>query len=193
MILYLVRHGQDDSTVRGGWSDSPLTAEGLLQADALAGEILRRRDELALSRILSSDLPRALETAAPAARALNLPIEKRSEFREVNNGELAGMKNDLALIRYPGLFWNTLKWEENYPGGESPKEFFERIRSAWEALSRELIPRGENIMLVTHSGVIHVIRHLISGTVYSNTDKQLPVPHAQLIPVRFSVGGWQID
>lgn len=193
MILYLIRHGQDDSTVRGGWSDSPLTAEGVIQANALADEILRLKDELAITRILSSDLPRALETAAPAAKVLNLPIEPKCEFREVNNGELAGMKNDLALVRYPGLFWNTLKWDERYPGGESPKDFYERIETAWTSLSAELIRRGENVMLVTHSGVIHIIRHLIRGTHYLNTEKQISIPHAKLIPVRFSVGGWEVD
>ncbi len=193
MILYLVRHGQDDSTVRGGWSDSPLTEEGKKQAKTLAEEILSRKDELAIRRILSSDLPRAQETARPAADLLNLLIELRPEFREVNNGDLAGMKNDLALVRYPGLFWNTLKWEERYPGGENPKEFYERIERAWHQLSGELSLCGENALLVTHSGVIHVIRHLIMGTRYSNADKQISVPHAALIAVRHTENGWQID
>lgn len=192
MILYLVRHGQDDNTVRGGWSDSPLTEEGKRQSKALADEILLRKDELAIRRILSSDLPRARETARPTADLLNLPVELRAAFREVNNGDLAGMKNDLALVRYPGLFWNTLKWEERYPCGESPREFYERIERAWNQLSSELILRGENTMLVTHSGVIHVIRHLIQGTRYSNADKQISVPHAILIAVRHTENGWQI-
>ena len=193
MILYLVRHGQDDATVRGGWSDSPLTAEGILQAQALRDEILLRKDKLAIRRILSSDLPRALETAQPTSEALNLPIEPYPQFREVNNGELAGMKNDLALVRYPGLFWNTLEWNECYPGGESPKEFKERIENAWNHLAEELIQRNENTLLFTHSGVIHVIRHLIRETAYSNKDKQFSVPHARLIPVVFSDGAWHID
>ena len=67
MILYLVRHGQDDSTVRGGWSDSPLTEEGVRQAQALSEEILLRKDELNISRVLSSDLPRALFQAPQGA------------------------------------------------------------------------------------------------------------------------------
>lgn len=33
MICYLVRHGQDDETVRGGWSDHPLTEAGIHQAN----------------------------------------------------------------------------------------------------------------------------------------------------------------
>jgi len=192
MIIYLVRHGQDDSTVRGGWSTSPLTTEGSLQANALAEEISHRRDELNIGRILSSDLPRALQTAQPAADALGLPVEPHSGFREVNNGELAGMKNDLALVRYPGLFWNTLNWDEPYPGGESPRAFKERIEREWLLLSEELISKNENALLFTHSGVIHVIRHLLTGTHYSNADRQPAVPHAVLIPAKYMGGTWRI-
>ena len=39
MICYLVRHGKDDDTVRGGWSQYPLTEEGIQQAEALAAQI----------------------------------------------------------------------------------------------------------------------------------------------------------
>ena len=35
MICYLVRHGKDDDTVRGGWSQQPLTDEGKVQAAEL--------------------------------------------------------------------------------------------------------------------------------------------------------------
>ena len=192
MILYLARHGQDDPTVRGGWSESPLLPEGIAQARTLAQEIAARRNELCIARILSSDLPRASQTAQASADVLSLPVELRPEFREVNNGELAGMKNDLALILYPGLFWSTLGWDEPYPGGESPKAFKERIETAWNALSRELVEANENALLVTHSGVIHVIRHLICGTTYSNMDKQVSVPHAQLISAEYSCGTWSI-
>ena len=192
MIVYLVRHGQDDSTVRGGWSSSPLTCEGALQARRLAEEIGRRREELHIRRILSSDLPRAMQTAQPAADVLSLTIEPCPLFREVNNGQLAGMKNDLALARYPGLFWNTLGWEEPYPGGESPAGFAARISKAWSALTAELSNSPGNILLCTHSGVIHVSRTLILGVPYSNREKHPAVPHAVLIPAGYADGTWRL-
>ena len=37
MKIYIVRHGQDDASVRGGWSISPLTEIGIKQSYALAG------------------------------------------------------------------------------------------------------------------------------------------------------------
>ena len=193
MICYLVRHGQDDPDVRGGWSDSPLVEEGEEQALMLAQTILESQNELCISRILSSDLPRAADTAQPAAEALGLEVELRPEFREINNGELAGMDNNLALVRYPGLFYSTLEWDEAYPGGESPHQFQLRIKDAWERLCKELVEKNQNVLLFTHSGVIHIIHHLIHQTVYSNSEKQFHVPHTSPIPVEYCNGAWHMD
>ena len=134
MKIFFVRHGKDDGTVRGGWSEEPLTAEGKAQADALASFI--QRSELGIQCIYSSDLLRAVQTAQPVADRLQLPIILMPGFRETNNGDLAGMKNDLAGKLYPGLYWNTLDWEQRYPGGESPRAFYERISTAWDAFQK---------------------------------------------------------
>ena len=39
MICYLIRHGQDDDSMRGGWSDCPLTVLGIQQSTALADNL----------------------------------------------------------------------------------------------------------------------------------------------------------
>ena len=70
MILYLVRHGKDDETVRGGWSDQPLTAEGICQAEAMSITMTERN----IRHIYSSDLPRAMQTAEILAEKLQLPV-----------------------------------------------------------------------------------------------------------------------
>ena len=61
MICYLVRHGKDDDTVRGGWSQQPLTDEGKAQADELASFV--QISGLEIKHIYSSDLLRAMQTA----------------------------------------------------------------------------------------------------------------------------------
>lgn len=185
MVCYLMRHGKDDETVRGGWSDAPLTDIGTEQAKVAAEGISRK--QCRINRILSSDLPRAVQTARCVAEKLGLPMELRPEFREVNNGVLAGMKNELALVRYPGLFWNQLDWEERYPGGESPKEFVDRVASGWERLRNEIMASGENALLVTHGGVIHVIMSLEKGEVYSNRNKHPKIDYCQI--VEMEIGG----
>ncbi len=59
---------------------------------------------------------------------MDLPVQEEFQLREMNNGDLAGMLNDEALERYPGLFFSSLKMNEPYPNGESPNDFFMRIK-----------------------------------------------------------------
>ena len=188
MICYLVRHGKDDGTVRGGWSQQPLTNEGKAQADELASFV--QGSDLAIKHIYSSDLLRAMQTAQSVADKLHLPIVPMPEFREVNNGDLAGIKNELANKMYPGLYWNTLDWEQRYPGGESPKEFYERISTAWDAFQKMALNRNENVLLVTHGGVINVILFIVNGEKYSNKTTMRKIQNAELIALEYMEKGW---
>ena len=188
MICYLVRHGKDDDTVRGGWSGQPLTDAGKAQADELAGFI--QRSALGIEYIYSSDLPRAMQTAQSVADKLHLPVIPMPEFREVNNGDLAGMKNDLASKLYPGFYWNTLGWEQRYPGGESPKEFYERVSTAWDAFQKMALAQNGNVLLVTHGGVIHVVLSVVNGEKYSNKTALRRIRNTELIALEYQEKGW---
>lgn len=184
MYIYLIRHGKDDETVRGGWSNSPLAEEGVLQVKKLVDMLEKHEEAFAIKHIFSSDLPRAVQTAEPIAEKLGLEVVYQPAFREVNNGDLAGMKNEIAVKRYPGLFWNTLAWDEKYPNGESPKDFYERISYAWHELEK-MFSCNENIMLVTHSGVIQVILSLAEGKAYSNKGIIRKIGNAEMIKVQY--------
>lgn len=185
MMCYLVRHGQDDSTVRGGWSSALLTAEGVSQVHALAASLLQNPN-ICPAVIHTSDLPRARQTAEILGNVLQLSVIENHLFREVNNGDLAGMKNEIANFRYPGLYWNTLGWDEHYPNGESPHEFFARIHCAWSALHKEIITTEQNAMLVTHGGVINAILYILNKLEYSNKRKPFPVSHASMTAMEIS-------
>lgn len=191
MICCLVRHGKDDDTVRGGWSQQPLTDEGEVQAAELA--VFVQKSGLGIQQVYSSDLLRAMQTAQIVADTLRLPIVPKPEFREVNNGNLAGIKNELAAEQYPGLYWNTLAWEQQYPGGESPKEFYERIRCAWDVLQKDILERNENVMLVTHGGVMHVILSIVKGEIYSNQASPRKIRNAELIALKYQSGKWTVQ
>ena len=178
MKIYLVRHGADDNTVRGGWSNYPLTDEGIKQSLKLAEKL--KADKCNAEIIYSSDLLRAKQTAEILANHLNLEIAYNQGFREVNNGDLAGMDNNLANKLYPDLFWKNLKWEQQYPNGESPKEFYERVKTAWDNLIKT---DNESIILVTHGGVINVIMHIVNGEEYSNNKCSYKIGNADYIEV----------
>ena len=91
---------------------------------------------------------------------------------------------------YPGLYWNTLDWEQRYPGGESPKEFYERIRTAWDAFQKMTLAQNENVLLVTHGGVINVILSIVSGEKYSNKTTMRKIQNAELIALEYQGKGW---
>ena len=174
MKAIFVRHGKDDERFRGGWSRLDLTAEGREQAKALAKYLGEHREELAIGQILASDLPRTVTTAQILAEELKLPVQAEPRLREINNGVLAGMLNETALERYPGLFFSSLGMDEAYPQGESPRAFYGRIRGWFEDFCREHRDSGENVLIVTHQGVINIVYHLVRGIPWTNRSKGFP-------------------
>ena len=187
MYCYLLRHGQDDETVRGGWNNLPLTKTGIEQAQKLAEEMSR----LSIGSVYSSDLCRSQQTAEIIANKLHLHIIPLPQFREVNNGVLAGMDNSLARKRFPDLFWNQMGWEQCYPQGESPKQFWERICSAWATFSEQIRNNDQNVVLVTHGGVIQVILSILEDRQYSNREVHRNVRHAEMIVLSDHSGAWE--
>lgn len=178
MKVYLVRHGADDDSIRGGWSNHPLTDEGFHQSEELAKKLKEKNCNTEI--IYSSDLLRAKQTAEILAQQLNLKLEYIPDFREVNNGELAGMDNVVADELYPNLYWKNLEWNQKYPNGESPKEFYERVKAAWGNL---INANYKSIILITHGGVINVILHLVNGVEYSNKNDTYRIDTADYIEI----------
>ena len=168
ITVFLARHGNEIGGFRGGWSAHGLDSLGEEQALALAEYLLENQRDYDIQRIYSSDLPRAMQTAQAVSNLLGLPIIEKSGFREVNNGALAGMANEEADRLYPNLYWKRLGWEEKYPRGESPKDFYNRISSEWKSFSEEMKSKNENVLLITHGGVIQVILSILKGERYSN-------------------------
>lgn len=92
--IFLVRHGETEwNRVRRyqGWLDSPLTLDGIAQAEAV-GRLLSRIPEAAGSAIVASPLGRARHTAAIIAESLGdalghpRPIRFDERLREISLG-----------------------------------------------------------------------------------------------------------
>ena len=178
MKLYFIRHGKDDERYRGGWSDLGLIEEGEKQASQLAYFLKENQQEYPISKIISSDLKRAVQTAKAIQKQLNVPMILSENWREINNGDLAGMLNSVALEKYPGLFFNTLRMDECYPNGESPINFFNRIKDTFYELLKK--QTNDKVAIVTHSGVINVIYHIVKNIEWSNKNKSFPVKNVSL-------------
>lgn len=180
MKIIFVRHGKDDSNYRGGWSTMDLTEEGKIQAMRLAEFLYSQKGTFDISKIVSSDLPRTVSTAKAISYKLKIPFHVDARLREMNNGELAGMKNEVASIKYPGLYFNTLKMDEKYPNGESPREFFDRIQKWFFDFIKMYEDFESNIIVVTHSGVINIIYYIINNMAWTNREKPFKVSNCSV-------------
>ena len=179
MRIFLVRHGKDDENYRGGWSLVPLTEEGINQVKKLAEFLNTQKDYYNIEKIISSDLERARQTTNIINEKLNVNVEFTERLREMNNGKIAGMLNKDVEKIYPGLYYNTLRMDERYPGGESPIEFHDRIIKDFKDIVKEN-KNHNNIMIVTHSGVINIIYRYINNMEWSNKIKSIKVSNASI-------------
>jgi probable phosphoglycerate mutase len=145
MTLLLIRHGETALNASRTLQPAatPLGPRGLAQADALA----RRVATMGIAAILSSDLPRALQTAQAIAAATGLPIRTSELLQERNFGDLRGLP-------YDGLAFDPLTMEEAPPGGESSAAFGARVRAALAAALDAQRAAGGPLAVVTHGLVI---------------------------------------
>ena len=90
------------------------------------------------------------------------------------------MKNEVASIKYPGLYFNTLKMDEKYPNGESPREFFDRIQKWFFDFIKMYEDFESNIIVVTHSGVINIIYYIINNMAWTNREKPFKVSNCSV-------------
>lgn len=156
--LVLVRHGESNSTVSrvvGGHAGcTGLSPHGRLQAEALR-ERLRRTKELAdAMAILTSVLPRAIETASIIAPALgDLAATEHCDLCEIHPGEADGIGWEEFEVRYrPQGSLNSNPYRVYAPGSESWASFFARVGHALHQVADE--HRGKTVVIVCHGGVI---------------------------------------
>ena len=180
MNLLFVRHGKDSDQHRGGWSQLDLLPEGKREAEELADYLVRYKEDYHFTKMITSDLKRAETTATILAETLQLPLKKESALRETNNGDLAGMLNSGADQKFPRLYFRSLAMDEHYPNGESPREFYQRIKTWFQRFLQENDDSDETQIVVTHGGVINIIYHLVNQIEWTNKSNLFHVKHCSI-------------
>lgn len=146
MSLLIVRHGETALNAARTLqpADTPLSLRGLAQADAVAARLAPLRP----AAVISSDLPRALETARRiAAVAGALPVQTSALLHERNFGALRGLP-------YDGLGFDPLARAEAPVDGESLADFLHRCDQAFEQALRLRAALDGPLVVVTHGLVI---------------------------------------
>ncbi len=143
--VLIVRHGETTWNREGrmqGWAPTPLTERGVEQARK-AGEYIS--DHYDVSRIVSSDLIRAIETAEEINEFIEVEIEEDIRWREQDFGVYQGLT--------PTEFQERV--EENSPtkplkDGESISGVRKRALNGLESLRKT----NETVVVVSHTGPI---------------------------------------
>lgn len=125
-IFYLIRHATNDlvgKAIAGRKPGVHLNETGRREADQLA----KKLGQVGISRIFSSPMERAQETAAPLARITGLNVEIRQSLLEVDFGDWTG-RTLADLEQEPGWKqWTDSKTTIRVPNGETILEVQSRM------------------------------------------------------------------
>jgi len=151
MDIYLIRHTKTD-TIKGfcyGQSDVEL-------ADTFLDEFQRLKGKLPAlnvkSYFFSSPLSRCLHLAEKLADTVTID----ARLSELNFG-------DWESRRFDEIDVNDLRqWTDNFvhispPNGESFTDLCERVGSFWQEVVQSMPPDTEQILIITHAGVIRAL------------------------------------
>ncbi len=133
-ILLLIRHGENDysrsARLAGRLPGVELNERGRKQAEELG----KAFTDVPLAAVYSSPLERAMQTAAPIAKARGLKVIPTPGLLEADVGEWQGKSvRRLALSKYWRVVQNAPS-RARHPGGESFVETQTRIASALDAI-----------------------------------------------------------
>lgn len=150
-MILLARHGETDDNVPPqrvqGWIDTPLNVRGREQARSLAAAVGDR----GLAALYTSQLARALETAAIVAAALNLEVVIDDRLAESRRGRWEGRLLE-AIEREEPDSWAAWRrgGDFRFPDGESLAEHAERVAAALDDVRRGPLPA----LCICHGGTI---------------------------------------
>jgi 2,3-bisphosphoglycerate-dependent phosphoglycerate mutase len=184
-VLWLVRHGETTWNARGiaqGHCDlARLTPRGVRQAWRVVGQLCDRP----ICALYASDLHRAMETAAPLAAVLGLPVIRDARLRERSLGAAEGTGAAAIGPVLSGLRAQAvIDPDAAPPGGESLRNLCERVAAFADDLAASRLPglagtgphgtgphgtgpHGDgphgDVAVVAHGGTLRVLTAYLSG------------------------------
>ncbi len=187
----VVRHGETqwnvDSRIQGH-TDSELTDTGRAQAEALA----RRLETEPFDILVSSDLGRAMSTARIIAERTRHALVPDARFRERAFGEGEGLTYGELDHQFPETFSKVRETDPDFyiPGGESRRQFYERVKTSFEALAAE--HRGRRVAVVAHGGVLGSLYRVIHGLGIV-TPHNIPIGNASYNALSYDGTLWTVE
>lgn len=197
--LLIIRHGETDWNALQrlqGWSDISLNEAGTNQALHLNNYLQQQylqtvyaEHDLKPTRIYTSDLQRAIQTAAPLANELSIEIQIEPNLRERNYGKLEG-KN-----------WREALGHGNQSQHVIPKDFATELEvESLDAFSKRLqqgidgiVQRypGELVVIISHGGALDMMWRYFKGLAL-DAQREVLQRNTTINHVRCDSGLWQV-
>jgi len=189
-LICLVRHGETNWNLERrfqGQLDIALNAKGRLQAQGLCRELSGQH----FDHIYSSDLQRAVATAAPHAALRGLTLHKRLELREKHDGLWHGLSHCEVEARYPEEYRHYLARRADYaaPGGESLMRFAARVRAGLTKIAQA--HPGETLLIIAHAGALDIAWRMATGKRLDET-REYPALNAAPNWIAYEDGAWSL-
>jgi len=170
--FYIVRHGQTEWNVQRriqGQKDSPLTDQGINQAQELA----ERLKSVEFADIYASDLLRAKRTAEIIALEKESIVKTSQLLRETGLGRFEGKKYQQFRKELKDVLEKREKLEKEARfktslerGVETDKQVVERLLLFLRQTA--VAYPDENVLIVSHGGVIRAFLIYLGYGVYKN-------------------------
>jgi broad specificity phosphatase PhoE len=155
--IYLMRHGAVSYFENGRPVHPhavPLTEEGRAQARAAAGVLA----EVTFDRVVTSGLPRTVETARIVAPSIE--PESWPDLREIESGRLADLPDPEAAFQR--AFHGVVPEETAFLGGETIGALLDRVLPAISELLAD--ESWDTLLAVLHGGVNRaILSHALTG------------------------------
>jgi ribonuclease H / adenosylcobalamin/alpha-ribazole phosphatase len=188
VVTHMARHGSSAYSLEkrfsgAGGRDVPLAPLGVEQANALAREIVERD---VITRIISSPLKRARETALIVAQQKGLEVEVIDDFIECSFGEWDGYTYAEVKERWPDALEEWLAGTHvGPPGGESFEQVQERVTRGLSTVINAF--PGEQVLIVSHVTPIKILTSRAIGAPLNSLFRM------ELPPCSLSTQAWFPD
>jgi 2,3-bisphosphoglycerate-dependent phosphoglycerate mutase len=158
--ITLLRHGESAGNAKGlyqGRAEFDLTEKGRAQVESLAA--YWQAEEAAFNQIISSPQSRARQTAEILSKSLSTPIEFDDNWREIDNGSLAG--KTLSKASQTQSFPDFMSpFDSIGETGESNWDLYLRAGTVVQNLIHR--PAG-SFLIVSHGGFLNRVLYVMLG------------------------------
>jgi broad specificity phosphatase PhoE len=186
--IIFFRPGETDWNAAGrwqGWVASPLNEHGRAQTAALAKYVRH----IGMTALYTSDLRRAMQTAAMLAQPLGFEPVPDARLRERNIGAWQGLTLDEMESWYPDEYAAMLADVDGYrvPGGESREDVRARVM---DALNDILARDGHEVVgILSHTTAIKI---MLAALVPSYDPLYVELDNTSVTTIHLRDGHWTI-